>query len=775
MVRNQTTLTENNQPIVALLDRLTVSIGIVFIFLFPLFYLTSTTEFVEYPKIVLTMCTATVLLALWSIRALVSKKFTLVRTPFDMFFLLIGVAFVLTTWQSVSVNTSLFGEFNIWHWTLAEFLALIVIFYILATAVQTTRAFYRLVAAFLISSVIVAGISLVSYLNLLDGIVQRGGLSSLRMLQLWAVDGFSPAGNAFSAIYVLGVAFVLFVFMFRYFMKARNDAAAATNTAPSMVLSLVGLLITGLALVAWLGQYLPVIPARVTMPVNLDLTESWRIASSAVRDNALFGTGPSTYSTAYRAYRSTAINQTDSWNLVFHNSGSEYLTWMTTMGLVGIAALVLLVVRIIATARKNIASMAEGQQSTGTVDPLISAIKLPIVLIVLGTLVLFLFMSSTVAIAGVFFIVLTLWMLVNKLDESTDIVEEVNLNLQLVSEKLLPARGKTFATDESDQPQYLPLFIGVALFIIAGVGGYYTLRDVQSNLAFAQSAQHLANNAPVRDIYDAQRAAIQYNPRRDAYRRAYANTNISVAQLVASERGESLTDTERQDVVTLIQQAIREVRIITEVLYPTNALNWQIRGRVYQSLLGVARGADTWALHAFQQAIILAPQDPQLRVDLGGLFLRLAIEAPIEDGTQGDPPGNEIPSAPDTRATNLLRAEAAFQDAIRLKPDFANGHFNLAVLYQEAGRYDLAIRELEATLGLVSPDSNDYQQASDLLEEVRRLSEQGNLPEPELPDPIEVEEEEDVQETFTPTETPTAATTPVPTATPTPLLQTENN
>lgn len=761
MTRNQTAFTENTHPLVAFLDKLAVSVGIAFVFLFPLFYLTSTTEFTEYPKLILIVSTAVVLLAIWSIRALVSKKFMLVKTPFDMFFLLIGAAFALATWQSVSVNTSLFGEFNVWHMTLAEFLGLVIIFYVIVTAVQTVQALHKLIAGFLASSVIVAGISLISYLNILDTVVQRGGLSSLRAVQLWAVDGFSPAGNAFSAMYVFGVAFVLFLFMFRHLMKARNDATVAKNTAPSMVLSLVGLLITGFALAAWLGQYLPVVPARVAIPANLNLEESWRIASSAVRDNALLGTGPSTYSTAYRAYRSAAINQTDSWNAVFHNSGSEYLTWMTTMGLVGIAALVLFVVRVIATARKNIASMTDGQQLSDANEPLLSAVKSPIIVVILGTLGLFLFTSSTVTIFGVFFIMLALWMLVNKLDGNTTIVEEVNLNLQLVSERLLPARGKTFVADESDQPQYLPLFIGVALFIIAGVGGYYTLRDVQSNLAFAQSIQHLANNDPVREIYDAQREAIQYNPRRDAYRRAYANTNISVAQLVAAERGEALTDTERQDVVTLIQQAIREVRIITEVLYPTNALNWQIRGRVYQSLLGVARGADTWALHAFQQAIILAPQDAQLRVDLGGLFLQLAIVVPLEDGTQGDPPSSDIPSAPDTRMTNLLRAEAAFQDAIRLKPDFANGHFNLAVLYQEAGRYDLAIRELETTLSLVSADSNDYQQASDLLNEVRRLSEQGNLPEPELPDPIEIEEEEEVNEVL-PSPTPTVAVTPTP-------------
>jgi tetratricopeptide (TPR) repeat protein len=442
------------------------------------------------------------------------------------------------------------------------------------------------------------------------------------------------------------------------------------------------------------------------------------------------------------------------------------------MGIVGLAALVLFAGKVFVAARTTFKNSTNGQQPLpATYDGVLVSLRLPLVLIAVGTLIAFLFISSTIAIMGVFFIVLILWMLVAKLDENSDLVSEANLNLQMVNEKILSsARGGAYAGGTDTGRQYLPLLVGALLLVIAGLAVYYTLQDLRSNLVFAQSIQNLANNTPVREIYDAQRQAISLNPRRDAYRRAYANTNISVAQLVAAEKGETLTDTERQDVITLIQQSIREVRVITEVLYPTNALNWQMRGRIYQSLLGVARGADSWALHAFQQAIILAPQDPQLRVDLGGLFLRLAIEAPIPEGEQGDPPTQDIPQAPDTRATNLLRAEAAFQDAIRLKPDFANGHFNLAALYREAGRYDLAIRELETTLTLVPTDSPDYQQATQLLEQVRQQqSAQGGTP--ENTDTTQPE----VTPTPEPEATPTVSPTPtVALPTPTPTVALEN-
>lgn len=700
---------------VSLLEKLIGGLSVVFFFIFPLFFLTNVSEFNEYPKLILLITTAGLMLILWMVKSILVKRFVIARTPFDLVLLFMVIVFAVSTYFSVSPNVSLFGQFNSWHWTLVEMLALVGLFYAVVSNVQGVGQVRVLLMSIFSSAFVASLVSIIVYFNVLDG---KQLPAYLNFLQVLAVDGFSTVGNTVSTLVLFLVGAFIGFFLIRSAMASwRLGQRFALVTVSVMSLPII------FGLVLWLAVYIPGLPGRSLPITQLDFSATWRIASSAIRDYPLWGTGPSTYSAAYNAYRPASINQTDYWNVVFDRGGNEYMSWMTTLGIVGVIALLGLLVQVVRTSRVVLLPTSAGhEKTTDSAVAELLAYRSPVVLGVLGILLVFFFTPSTVFTVGLMFMLLVVWMLIEK-HQPGGLVDDVVLSLAAIKARLFLADGKMSAIDNQDQHggQIMPWLVGVPTFVIVAVSMFYLVQDVRSNVAYAQSVRALNANSPAQEIYDAQGSAINLSPRRDAYHRAYAQTNITLAGVIATQRGESITDGERNDVVTLIQQAIREIRIITEVLDPASALNWQVRGNVYQNLLGVATGADQWALEAYQNAIRLAPLDPRLRVNIGSLYLTLAVSAPATDGTQGDAPAADAPQVPATKQANLVQAEGAFLDAIRLKPDYANAHFNLAAVYKEAQRYDLAKTELESTLRLLDPSSADYQTAQTELDQVTPL------------------------------------------------------
>jgi len=620
------------------------------------------------------------------------------------------VIFILGTWFSASRYTSIFGGFNTWHFTGIEMFMWVGLFYALVSNLKGVKQVWALLGSFFIGSFLASLVTLTSYVGVFDALVSSEGLWQVLRLQ-----GFSPAGGYHSVVVLLAAAVVVGLALIRRQLKASRWRAGVLSGMVLLMSVVLGL---------WI----------VPRTTSLDLNSSWRIASATIQERPWFGSGPSTYGLAFRSFRPASLNQTPEWNLVFNRSGSEYLTLLTTMGTVGLLAWLVLVGRVVWVGGKmTIAPFFRIKRSKDTSNNLADhdGLKLALMMIIVLVWVGYLFFSSTVVTTGVWVMMLILWMLVEKgrvdatLQEGTVVVEEVVLSLAAIRARFwLSDRSnadKSNGQVGSGRSEIMPWVLGVPLALVTLAIVYYAGRDFVGNVSYARSLRALMDDQPARVVYEAQQKAIQANPFRDEYRRTYAATNISLARAVANQAGESITESQQTEVVRLVQQAIREARLVTEVLNPASAVNWRTRGSVYQSLLGIATGADRWALHAFTNAVNLSPTDPGLRFDVGSFYLTLARSIPIQEGVQGDAPGEGVPAAPDTRQAALARAEAAFSQAAQLKPDYANAYYNLAAVYNEAQRYDLAKAALERTLQLVEPESEDYQRAKADLDEVNKL------------------------------------------------------
>ncbi|KPJ71051.1 hypothetical protein AMJ51_00200 [Microgenomates bacterium DG_75] len=295
--------------------------------------------------------------------------------------------------------------------------------------------------------------------------------------------------------------------------------------------------------------------------------------------------------------------------------------------------------------------------------------------------------------------------------------------------------------------------LGVGLLLIIP-SFYFWGRVYAADMAFRQSLNALAQNQGI-VVYNQQVRAISLNPYSPQYRRAYSQTNFALANSLASQA--ELTDQDRTNITQLIQQAIREAKAAT-VLNPTDAANWENLSQIYRNLINFAQGADQWAIAAYRQAIVTDPINPRIRLNLGGLFY----------GFQ-----------------NYEAATRHFQNAVDLKPDYANGYYNLAATYREREMYPEAYLAMQTVVNLIPADTPDYQKAVSELDELAKklptpeevtppeeeevepvLTEPSPLPSPVIEPPIELPEEEAAPEI--PEEEEEEEPSPSPEVSPTP-------
>lgn len=210
---------------------------------------------------------------------------------------------------------------------------------------------------------------------------------------------------------------------------------------------------------------------------------------------------------------------------------------------------------------------------------------------------------------------------------------------------------------------------------------------------FKKSLDGVASNS-LQQLYENQVKALQYNNANEEFHRQFAQTNLLVANNIAAKEQDALTDQDRQTIAQAIQAAIVEAKTAVS-LNPLKVTNWQTLSGVYRQIVNVAENAPVWAVSAYQQAIVLDPRNPVLRLDLGGIYYLFQ---------------------------NYDEAQKMFEQAVSLKPDWANAHFNLAWTYYQKGLFGPAVDQMQIVVGLIDPatQQEDYKAAQTTLEDFKK-------------------------------------------------------
>jgi tetratricopeptide (TPR) repeat protein len=524
-----------------------------------------------------------------------------------------------------------------------------------------------------------------------------GILKSIPQLPAYMRDiNFSPAGGFFA-----GIFYLLTILPFAI------GSAIQEKAIPLKALWGVGSIIIAFAVV--ISSFNTNIFKQFRDLPSLGV--SWAVTTDSLKEKPLLGVGAGNYLTAFNRFRPVSYNQSDLWRIRFTSGRNFYFTTITETGLMGLAALIIFafpIYRIIGKGTKEKRLVGWNTVSNHTILSFIVFVLLS-----------FIFPSNVVNVIFLFVLIAL-------------ITETRGMDLSLFREH---------SGTNSKGPMFISLLPFMALLI---AGGYYGTRLLAGEAVYKDSLDAVIAQDG-KKAYDLMRKAITINPYVDRYHASYGQLNLMLANSIGSKK--ELNDEERNTITQLIQQSIREAKSAV-LLNPLRANNWEMLGRIYQSIAPLAKGADEFAAQTYTQAVALDPVNPDLRILLGGVYYSTG---------------------------NYDNAIRIFELAAATKPNLPNSHYNLAYALKEKGDIEGAIKQMEVVISLVAKDTQDYTTAKQALadfETKKKASEteqkpaSDNLTPPPDEQPAAIEPKLDLPED---TEPPAVEEESSPSASPTPL------
>ena len=468
-------------------------------------------------------------------------------------------------------------------------------------------------------------------LTALISIYQFLGLGELTNTPWLAAKSFSPTGGLLPAIGLIIPSLLVLTGQALKRAKAKPDALFA--------FIILGAILTGAGLVLDLYQLF-----SSAKPVTLGVKESWVIAVDSLKANPLLGVGPADYLSAFLRFRPINFNNTAFWNLKFSLAANYYLHALATTGLLGLTGFVWLIFNTIKSTKTILKSELEAK--------IIFACLLAVFLL-LG------FVPASLTLVFSFYLLLAI------------------LALYLPTDKF------------EERSKILPVIL---LIVLSGfcLFSFYQMQKIwRADYYYRLSLDAISRNEGSL-AYQNQIKAIELNKSKPLYHIAYSQTNLALANSMASEK--DLSDQDRSTITSLIQQAITQAKIGV-TLNQNDSSAWENLASIYRQLINIAQGADQWAIASYQRAIVLDPTNPNLTLNLGGVYYGLK---------------------------NYDEAVRWFQRAVDVKPDFANAHYNMAAAFREKKDYSRALTEMNFVLDLVDTQSGDYQIAIMEIDELKK-------------------------------------------------------
>ncbi len=447
------------------------------------------------------------------------------------------------------------------------------------------------------------------------------------------IQYFSPVGSLVDVLVVLGFASVV---LLGTMLKQQKENKGSLLVVGAFVID------AG----AFIALFFTLIRNQSTF-IFPPLSLSWYAAVETLKQplTAIFGVGVDNFPVMFARVKDTAYNQSTLWQIPsFNVSRSALLHIATETGLLGLVSFVLVGIQMV----------KESFGSAGSVTKkLISLFFCAAVILFPPSFLLFFLFFSYFGF------------------------------LQM---------GKQHEEKVTDLKDVVPAYLGLLLLgIVVFVGGGYLLvRAYSSEIMFNKALK--TNN--LKDVYGFMREAVIENPYYEKYRSNFAQVNLLIAnniaqsaqQAAAKDPKQQLSEQQRQTISQAIQDAIKEGQAVVS-LNNQKAANWALLGAIYQNIINVAQGADSWTVSAYQRAVVLDPQNVTYRVELGGVMYSLK---------------------------NYDDALQIFQQAVALKPDWANAQYNYAWAAYQKGDYVKAANAMQNTVSLLDQkkDAADYKRAS---------------------------------------------------------------
>lgn len=418
------------------------------------------------------------------------------------------------------------------------------------------------------------------------------------------------------------------------------------NSGEEMNLKWVAALMFCLALGLFFFLFEASLPGFPTRPVevSLSLSSEYNVVRGVFQEgikNKILGSGPGTFTFEYSQHRSPLLNRTVFWGTRFRQGSSAFWDWVVSKGILGGLALISLWGVVLVTGFRRVLR-SESNRWWG--------VKLGI-------------LSSLTALIGAYFLqsfsfslLFLFWVLLGLLGaliypdfkrislDSTVINATYSLTLLLV------------------------IVLGVGLIFLQGVR-YYASSQYQTGI-------RLSRQGKVKQAIGHLSTAVQLNNSLfsapiDVYYRDLGQLYLRQANQVAADKNRINPGL----VQVSVSNGVRALNKATEIA-PFNPANWNVKGFFYRNLIGVKQ-AGNLALKSYRKAAELEPSSPFAYTEMARVDILMA-----QQETK-----NEKEAYRD--------AIESLEKALDKKPDYAPAHYLRAVVYDQQGKLEQAIDNLE--------------------------------------------------------------------------------
>jgi len=641
-------------PIVETCERISKIALYILIFLMPILFLPWTANVLEFNKQALLIVAVFVASFAWILRGLISGKINLdlswIHIPVIVLFLIYLVSTIFSLWP--------YGSFWGWPQTTSEsllsLLGLLLFYFLLINVFEKKEIFY--VLSFFVLSVLLATIYGIlqffgKFLIPIDftktnsfstvGGMNNLGIFTASLLPL-VVMALVQSKKKLYRVLFLSALIVLFTFLFLinfqitwWLVIAGAVLLVAFGTQKRDVfdnrwLVLPMFFLAVALLLSFLRFQVPGIP-QAPLEIFLKHKPSFDIVWQALKEKPVLGTGPGTFIYNFSKYKDISFNQGAFWDSRFDWASSKALTVLGTVGILGTLAFLILIALfafygIRYLFRKEIQSslVAAENQTSGDSNYWLFGAGVFISFLVL-TIGFFLY-SSNISIDFLYFLMLGSFV------------------------ALFSERKKEFILKPSSLITLGVTFVFTIVFIFGlGILILETQRYIAS-VSYLRGVKLLQNNQTDPAIKQMKRS-VRMAPGNDLYWR-------ELSQLYLKEINEvNKTDLPKEEKTKQIQlyinSSVNSAKAATDT-NPSNVSNWSVRGFVYQSLIGVVRGAADWAITCYDRAEELEPINPYFPTQAGISFLGKAAVSSQEEK-------NEL----------MQKAKEKFEKALELKPDYS--------------------------------------------------------------------------------------------------------
>ncbi|MCD8526681.1 hypothetical protein LRY65_00505 [Candidatus Woesebacteria bacterium] len=610
-------------------------------FLAPIWFIPLIPDSIGVQKQFLFMVTAIALAAFWIVRVVREKRVLFSLSPVNISALLLVVATVISAVMASNTPFQLSGRF----------LSLLAMSVVLLFGFSTFSGFRwsHLLRGLTWGT---AALSIVVWWQL----VVPGDFTFSALLNRF-LGSQLPTNISFSLAESPAVLLALLVpvvlangiSIWKHFSATKKETSPESEAATSPVrLGLTAFLFATLA-----GVLISIVLKPDVRPVLLPYQFGWGIAIENWKQlpRLLFGIGPESFLSAFHRFRDVTYNMSELWALRFRASSSEALHALTTIGAVGFTAWLGVYASGLWTGRQVFR-------------------KHP-TLFVFFLIQILLFWVAPLSATTIIVLTLTLLAIMEEA-RAEDPTTAQDLVVLLSAIQLGPSgQLKSKKTHAGFAYATAAVFAAGALALT-----YFAGKTYAAEYLYARSILSAQNNQ-VTNTYDLQQLAIRFSPYNTQYRRSYSSTNLAIARGLA-QNGD-LTEEQRQVFAQLLQQSIREARMAAQI-NPTETENWEHLSSLYSNMLDV-EGSSRWATAAPIQAIQTDPLSPQLRAQLGNLYVVL--------------------NQPD----QSLRY---YEQAIQLKPDWHVAYYRYGVALMAMEQPGLATQAFQRALSLLEESDDDF-------------------------------------------------------------------